>query len=363
MLQHFLFAICIFYPAVGFSAVPDSSDISLSVVPLPIIAYSPETDLILGATALGQFKLPGSGADTRSSNVIPFFNYTLKNQFILQVDHTVFSPGERYKWTGELRFDRFPQSFWGIGYDTKEDDELLVDQRNIILEQSVYKKIGQVLFTGPGIRFVRQYGVSFETTDGDAVTLPGLTGHEGHTGLGIGWGILYDSRNSVLTPTEGSYLELNSYYQHKSTGSTYSFGKIKLDARNYIDLSGDQASVLALQVNTVHSFGDVPFEEMAFLGGLWIMRGLYEGRFRDQNSIAVQTEIRRHLFWRIGAVAFLAAGNVGNSVSDAFTNPWRLAGGGGLRFNIGRDETTNIRLDFSVSEEMSGLYITFGEAF
>ncbi len=363
MIRYILPLIFFTFVSTGYSADGDTSRTSFSIVPLPVIAYAPETDLILGVTALGQFKLPGSGAETRSSNIRPFFNYTLKNQFILQVDHTIFLPEERYKLTGEARFDHFPQSFWGIGYDTREEDEILIDQRNLILEQNLYKKIGSELFTGPRIRFIRQYDVSFETLDGDPLVYPDLRGSDGHTGLGIGWGLLYDSRNSVLTPTEGIYLNINSILQHRAAGSTFSFRTIELDARRYIELIDNQSSVIAFQLNSAHSFGDVPFEEMPLLGGLWIMRGIYGGRYRDHNSIAVQTEVRQHLFWRIGMVAFMAAGNVGTSVSDTFTNPWRLAGGGGVRFNIGRDETTNIRLDFGISEEMSGLYVTFGEAF
>ncbi len=363
MIKYFLPFLLLTPTITSFASDADTSRTSLSIVPLPVIAYTPETDLILGATALGQFKLPGSETETRTSNVIPFFNYTLKNQFILQVDHTIFFSDERYKWIGETRFDHFPQSFWGIGYDTREDDEVLIEQRNIILDHSLYKKIGTVMFTGPRLRFVRQYDVSFETLDGEPFVLPDLVGSEGHTGLGIGWGILYDSRNSVLTPSEGMYLEVNSIFQHETIGSTFRFGKIVLDARRYIDLFENQTSVLAFQMNTAHAFGDIPFEELALLGGMSIMRGIYEGRYREKNTIAVQTELRRHLFWRIGMVAFMAAGNLGASVSDTFINPWRLAGGGGVRFNIGRDETTNIRLDFAISEEMSGLYITFGEAF
>jgi len=345
------------------AALPDSSRSGLRIIPLPVLAYTPETDLILGATALGQFTLSDPVVHTRSSNVIAFFNYTLKNQYLLQLDQSIFFPGEKYVWTGEVGFGRFPQNFWGVGHDTPDEAEVLFDQKHILFKQNIYKQIRPHLFTGPRFRFVRLFDVSFETPGGEPVEYAGLTGSGGHTGVALGWGILYDKRNSLLTPSRGSFVELNSLYQHKDMGSTYTFGKMELDARTYFDLKHNHNSVFAFQMKTQHSFGDVPFDLMPIIGGQWIMRGIYQGRYRDKNAVALQAEMRQHIFWRIGAVVFLATGNVGSSISEIFERDWRYTGGGGIRFNIGSDEKTNIRLDYGVGPGTSGLYITFGEAF
>jgi hypothetical protein len=342
---------------------PDSTGAKLRLVPLPVLAYTPETDLIIGATALGQFRLPGDGSQTRTSSIIAAVTYTLNDQYILQLVQSVFFPGERYIWTGEIAFGHFPQNFWGIGRNTPDDAEVLFDQKQILFFQSIYTKIGQNMFTGPRFRYVKLYDVSFQTPDGEPATFPSLNGVQGHTGLAFGWGIQYDRRNRLLTPTRGSFMEINTVYQHKDLGSTYSFGKIELDARNYFDLRGNENSVLAVQIRSVNAFGDVPFDLMPFLGGGVIMRGIYQGRYRDKNSTAAQAEFRQHIFWRIGAVAFFAAGTVGESAAQVFNSDWRYTGGGGIRFNIGRDEKTNIRFDFGIGPNTSGAYITFGEAF
>jgi hypothetical protein len=342
---------------------PDSTGTKLRLVPLPVLAYTPETDLIIGATALGQFRLRGVGSSTRTSSIIAAVNYTLNDQYMLQFVQSVFFPDERYIWTGEIVLGRLPQNFWGIGRNTPKDAEVLFDQKQILIVQSIYTKVGPSVFTGPRFRYVRLFDVSFKSPDGVPVTFPSLTGEGGHTGLAFGWGIQYDRRNRLLTPTRGSFMEMNTVYQHKNVGSTYTFGKIELDARNYFDLRGDENSVLAVQIRSVHAFGDVPFDLMPFLGGAGIMRGIYQGRYRDKNSTAGQVEFRQHIFWRIGAVAFFSAGTIGASAAQAFDSAWRYAGGGGIRFNIGRYEMTNIRFDFGFGPNMSGAYITFGEAF
>ena len=345
------------------ASVPDSSGFKTQILPLPVIAYTPETNLILGATALGQFKLKGSGFNTRASNIITAGTYTLNNQFLVQFDHAIFFPQEKYMWTGSVLFNKYPQSFWGIGADTQDEDEVLVDQQTILLRQRLYTKVGAGLFTGPSVRFIRQFDVSFETKDGDIVEYPELIGSAGHTGFAAGWGLLYDKRNSLMTPTHGFYLELNTLFQHTSLGSTFSFGRIGLDGRKYFALNDDANTVLGLQLLSEHAFGDVPFDLIPQIGGMMILRGVYQGRYRDQSAVSMQTEFRQHIIWRIGAAAFIAAGNVGQSVPDVFNSGWKYAGGGGIRFNIGKAEKTNIRLDYGIGPDMSGFYITFGEAF
>ncbi len=345
------------------ASVSDSSGFKTQILPLPIIAYTPETNLIFGATAFGQFKLRGSGLDTRASNIIASGTYTLNDQYLAQFDHAIFFPQEKKLWTGSILFNKFPQSFWGIGPNTSKEDEVLVDQHTIMLRQRIYTKVGSGLFTGPSIRLIRQFDVSFETKDGDVVEYPDMFGNSGHTGIAVGWGVLYDSRNSIITPVRGYYLELNTLFQHSSLGSTFSIGRIGLDGRKYFQLNSGGNTVLGLQMISEHAFGDVPFDLVPQIGGMVILRGVYQGRYRDQNAVSVQTELRQHIYWKIGAVAFIAAGNVGPSISNLFDTGWKYAGGGGIRINIGKAEKTNIRLDYGVGPDMSGFYITFGEAF
>jgi hypothetical protein len=108
--------------------------------------------------------------------------------------------------------------------------------------------------------------------------------------------------------------------------------------------------------------GEAPFISQALLGGTRLMRGFYEGRYRDDNSAVVQAEYRRDLFWRFGAVAFGAAGMVAPEYGQLSLNNLRYTYGAGIRFAIDPEDRINIRLDMGVGEEPN-FYLTIGEAF
>jgi hypothetical protein len=44
------------------------------------------------------------------------------------------------------------------------------------------------------------------------------------------------------------------------------------------------------------------------------------------------------------------------------TDP-KYAAGVGLRFNLSKNDTTNLRIDYGAGKGVSGLYLTLGEAF
>ena len=59
--------------------------------------------------------------------------------------------------------------------------------------------------------------------------------------------------------------------------------------------------------------GQSPFYLLPALGSDEMMRGYYNGRYRDRNFIAGQTELRYRLSDRIGIVGFLGTGEVAHS--------------------------------------------------
>jgi hypothetical protein len=73
---------------------------------------------------------------------------------------------------------------------------------------------------------------------------------------------------------------------------------------------GGRKSVLALQAVATMTAGDVPFYMLAQLGGPNVMRGDYEGRYRDRELLAVQLEYRFPILWRFGGTAFAGIGMV-----------------------------------------------------
>jgi hypothetical protein len=79
------------------------------------------------------------------------------------------------------------------------------------------------------------------------------------------------------------------------------------------------------------NIGDVPFNQLAYLGGQTKMRGVFEGYFRDKNLVLLQTEIRQEVWKVFGLVAFSSLGFLGNQSDLIRFNKPKYTYGGGLR--------------------------------
>ena len=105
---------------------------------------------------------------------------------------------------------------------------------------------------------------------------------------------------------------LNASYR-KEEGETEGgfagiFGQI---ADRYFQVHGNRSEALARIAG-----GQTPFYRLPALGGQNMLRGYYEGRYRDELYLASQVEYRTRLWRRIGAVAFAALGDVGPNLRD-----------------------------------------------
>jgi hypothetical protein len=102
---------------------------------------------------------------------------------------------------------------------------------------------------------------------------------------------------------------------------------------------------------------------MALMGGTERMRGYYEGQYRNNVTINGQFEVRRHLFWLIGGVAFISAGEVVPFYADFNSKNIKLTAGGGLRLMVNQEHKTNLRFDFGIGKNTYVLFFGFSEAF
>ena len=222
------------------------------------------------------------------------------------------------------------------------------------------KKLSPALFGGVQWNYYQVYNVTPAPEGVLATTQP--YGWQGYRASGLGLVAAYDTRDIVVNPYKGSYLEVSTTFNTSMFGSEYNYSEYNLDARRYYTLN-KKRHVLALQGIARFTSGEVPFLELPELGGDRIMRGYYEGRYRHNQYVAAQAEYRAHLFWRIGGVAFAGLGEVAPSV-DAFTlEGIKPSYGLGLRFLVNEAERVNIRLDYGWGKETSGFYLEITEAF
>ena len=94
-----------------------------------------------------------------------------------------------------------------------------------------------------------------------------------------------------------------------------------------------------------------------------IMRGYFQGRYRDNNYIAAQLEYRIRVWWRFGMVGFIGAGDVADKISTFDIGEFKYSYGAGLRFRIDETELLDLRIDIGFGKNTSGFYFHYNQAF
>ena len=330
---------------------------------LPILGSAPETSFMFGGVAMQQFKPAGAGPETRPSNIILSAIYTLNNQVLMEVVPAVILPDESWILGGSLFAYYFPTDYWGIGSDTKSEDQISIEYKMFFAKLMGLKRLSDSVYIGPIVRWFKNYDFVYKDSEGEPIESIGLTGHDGGSGIGIGGAIRWDKRDRIMTPTKNHFLEFMVTVHPQIFGTSFSYSEFRLDGRKYLDLAGNGSSILAFQTQLKATAGDVPFLDLSGIGGSQILRGYYYGRFRDNHSLQVQTEWRQHLKGRFGFALFGGVGSVMSSWEEIDLNQIKWAAGGGLRFNLNPGDTTNLRIDFAAGPNTTGLYLTLGEAF
>jgi outer membrane protein assembly factor BamA len=358
-------------PAAVPTAKPLRKTRRVKVAALPIVFSQPETGIAYGAAVLPVWRF-GQDTTTRSSNARLLAYYTQRKQSSLSLTYNTFTPGEKWNLSGEAFYFNFPYYYYGTGNDTRKADKSDISYKVVIVTQRVLKKVRPHTFAGLSFRLTDLHHIRLDDDSTDDRSKPNLLllrdPRERQTTItaGLGPTFLYDSRDNVLSTYRGSYLEASALFMGKYLGSDYGFTRLQLDARHFRPLrKANDRTILAGQVQMqFNAGGTVPFRELANLGGERMMRGIYEGRFRDRQMVAAQLELRQQLFWRLGGVVFGAAGQVHDRLSQFRLNDFNVAAGAGLRVAVNRADRLCIRIDYAVgSGQSSGLYFAFNEAF
>jgi hypothetical protein len=149
---------------------------------------------------------------------------------------------------GDYRIARFPQYSWGLGGDSPQWNESLIDSDYFRLYQIILIKIHKNWYLGPG--YALDYHYNIEETDIEG------TGHldgygEGDlastTSSGITANLVFDARTNAINPPRGAYLFLSYRWNDTALGSTYTNHSLFIDARKYLPLSNTRAHILAFR--------------------------------------------------------------------------------------------------------------------
>ena len=326
---------------------------------IPAIFYTPETKFAGGASMIYYYRGDNDSAKSRPSTIQPTFIFTQKNQIIGSVAVDLYWQQETYRLNGDVSYKKFPDKFYGIGPETTDSMEEDFTPKTFAFFLNFYKKVSPGLNLGLLYEF---WDESISETDaGGLLALGIIPGSAGGTVSGAGILVNRDTRDNIFYPTHGTFHQFSAAFFSGGIGSNFNFNRYILDLRKYYSLG--TSSVLVFQGFASFITGNPPFQFLSRLGGKNIMRGYYEGRYRDKNALVFQTEFRQRVLGRFGLVGFLGLGKVADEISGLDLEDAKSSFGLGLRYLWSSSEGINIRIDFGFKGGTPGPYITINEAF
>lgn len=349
--------ICLFLFFLGISCSSAKAQFNINekeitVFPVPAFGYSPETKTYVGAVTLFTFR-DKQDTLTRTSNAKIEFNYTWNKQIILESEWNWFSPEEKWFSSGVIHYSKYPDLFYEIGFDTPASNEMNLESNRFILDFSLFRNIKKSTFIGGNLNFTSYSNINF-------IKENELRPSSDLKNFGIKAIYLFDSRNSILSPTQGNYFKFSNSFNF----ATSFYYKPIIDYRSYFSWGQNDSHVIAGRLYHESVFGDPPFYDFPMVGGDEYLRGYYLGRFRDKNLSLVQLEYRIQLFWRIGMAAFGGSAVIYDKINNIVRKSFKPNAGVGLRFLVDKNEQTYLRFDYAVGvENQTGFYVSFGESF
>lgn len=365
---------------------------------IPILASSPETGFKYGVFGQVSFDLYKNNIESRPSQLKIGASYSVKKQLSIDTDFFLFGRDENYFIIGTIGYKNWFDRHYGLGNDAgnqiieyRADANPMVDTLNylnyglnIFVTQINYnKKIREGLFVGAILDYYSSTKFSISADSTEMQTNEIISNDMVGQYLGLGFNVMYDTRDNLNNPSKGAFVQLSNVNYRKWLGGDFEFYTFNLDARKYFNVVKDQTFAIRMLLASTISDETIPYTGYQRLGGKNLLRGYFDGTYLDKNVVAFDAEYRLPLFqddsapiykvWKhLGVVGFVSAGQVFDEFSDFDLSEFRFSAGGGLRILLSKEQRTNIRLDYGigfqensagVGRKQRGFYITVNEAF
>lgn len=231
---------------------------------------------------------------------------------------------------------------WKFGVHANEVTQIAVSQRFRHM-QAIQRGATNLPFTGS--RFATTSGVDGATILGERISFH------------------YDTRNNLVTPTDGmavtAYAEMNHNFR---PGAEPLYSRYGLEIKKLF-ASESKRAILVVRGDLQATLGtNVPFYELSSLGGENNLRGYGVDRFVDKQLVSFSVEERIHIFrTRLAGVMadfeiapFIDTGQVFNSFKDVSFKDYRITPGIGFR-GIIRPNVVG-RVDYGYSKEGGAIF-------
>lgn len=310
--------------------------------------------------------LLGEKENTNNSTVylIPYISFN--NQYGIELYPTIWLKENSWNFVGEYFGLNFPQDTWGLGGDTPESNETLVDGKTLRFHQNVLKGILPNLAVGLGYQYDEHHELEIKETNIEA-DIPEITTNK-TISSGVSLPIVFDNRKNINNPQNGMYASATYLYNDKSLGSDTKWQSMFIDARKYFSIPYAR-SVLALRSYywTILS-GETPYFDLPSTrsepGTSSSSRGLQKNRYRSNAMLFFETEYRFNITQNgfLGGVVFANTTSASEYDTQNFKY-WQPAIGAGVRLKFNKYTKVNVAFDFGISKDYATVYLKIGEVF
>jgi hypothetical protein len=361
-LKKIFVLICFFATNSSFAQKSDSANL-FRITLLPVVYYSPETRLGFGGLLGANFEtVRKPDSVTKTSYIETYILYTVNHQYDGGGQIRLYKPKNKLIFQGKFNFSHFPEYYFGLQTENPSSHKDTISYYRVSGDTRFYWKVKKNYYTGLAARFNQIKNV--EAGIGQ-FEIDKPVGYSGYWIVGIAPAFTYESRDNVVYPRKGAYIEAVYFVYPSWEGSSYGFNQLRIDARKYFPLkSKSNLNVLAFQFLANLNTGDVPFKDMADIGGSNTMRGYYTGFYRYKNLYALQAEYRIHVWNWIGISLWTGAALTTEKWYAITDHSIKPNAGIGLRLMVNKKDHLNVRVDQGWGNQgQKGFYLDIAEAY
>ena len=334
----------------------------------PIVEFTIATGFSPGVAGNVAFKTSVK-QKTNTSSFLGAIKYTQKKQFLIPIQSSVWTPGNKFNLVGDWRYLNYPQDAYGFGGYTNESDKYIIDYKYIRFYELVLKSIQKNLYAGIGYQLDYHWGIRESEVQAGRITDFQKYGFSNTSvSSAIAFDLLYDTRENSINPRPGNfYANLQFVQNSRMLGANSNWNSVTLDLRKYIKMPLN--TVLALWCFSVFSLsGNPPYLDLPGTGSDTYNntgRGYEQARFIGKKMIDLEAEIRFKIS-KDGLLGGVIFGNA-ESLSELGSNKFEVispAIGIGLRIKFNKFSNTNAAIDYGIGSKGSkGFVGNLGEVF
>lgn len=271
-------------------------------------------------------------------------NISSKGYLLLGAQGAAASKNGKWDFSYRGYYNYSPSYFWGLGYTgaNNPSNKTRFNRKKLLLYADALYNFTPHFKFGPSLGYLKVEWNDLDIADRSSSVME------------YGLYARLDYRDSGISPSRGVYAAARQRNYTNLSGST------SLQFCGYVPVWA--SGVLAMELYSIFSYGNVPVTMLPSIGGTERMRGYYYGRYIDNNIVSAQVELRQHIWEMIGGAVWIGGAtlwgdygefNLGNTLPNY-----------GVGARIALTEKLKLRLDYGFGRKgQNGFIFSINEAF